>query len=180
MILDKVTNRMDSASEVVMIDIATGLSATKTGLELIKGVRELLKRSKVDPTEVSQRLNELQEALYHAREALADAQDENRKLAQQIGEDKKLSDISCDMEFVEDGGFYVRRSEKTAGKNIPYCPLCWTKDKTATPLNPQSGDGLYRCDEHKSRYETAAHAEQRKQKTALSLDALGRSYSAWS
>ncbi len=171
---------MDSASEVVMIDIATGLSATKTGLELIKGVRELLKRPKVDPVEVLQRLNELQEALYQAREALGDALAVNRELTDQIEENKKLSDISSDMEFVEDGGFYVRKSEKTTGKNIPYCPLCWTKDKTATPLNPQSGSGVYRCDEHKSRYETAAHTEQRKQKTARSLDALGRSYGPWS
>ncbi len=144
-----------------MIEIIAGLGATKTGLDVIKSVRELLKRDKVDAAEISARLGDLQEALFQAREALGAAQEENRNLMRQIEENRKLADISADMEYVEDGGFYIRKSERDAGKNIPYCPLCWTAAKGAVvPLNPLSGNGLYQCDIHQSRHETAAHREK--------------------
>ena len=93
-----------------MIEIITGLTATKTGLDLIKTVRELLKRDKIDAGEISNKLGELQDALFQAREALGDAQELNRNLARQLEESRKLADIGADMEYVEDGGFYVRKS----------------------------------------------------------------------
>jgi hypothetical protein len=43
--------------------IAGGISATKAGFDLIKGVRELVKRPDVDAAEVSARLLELQELM---------------------------------------------------------------------------------------------------------------------
>jgi hypothetical protein len=140
-----------------MIDILTGLGATKTGLELVKTVRDMLKGDKFDRIKVLEHLGSVQDALLDAREALGNAQDLNRDLTRQLEERRRLSDIEADMEYVSDGGFYVRKSERTAGRMIPYCPICWKADRKDIPLNPLFGEGYYRCDVHNSNYETAAY-----------------------
>ncbi len=89
--------------------------------------------------------------------------DENRSLKEKIEEQRKLLEISEDMEYVQDGGFYVKKSEKNDGKSIPYCPLCWTVNKIAAPLNPGSAIGFYACNIHKSQYHTAAYREHQRQ-----------------
>src|SRR5436309_943180 len=48
-------------ARTTMLDIIAGLGATKTGLDLIKGVRELLKRDKFDRAEILERLSNIQE-----------------------------------------------------------------------------------------------------------------------
>jgi hypothetical protein len=48
------------------VTIATGISATKTGFELIKSVRELVKRPEIDAADISARLLELQELMLDA------------------------------------------------------------------------------------------------------------------
>jgi hypothetical protein len=62
------------------MNIATGLSATKTAFSLVKGVTDLLKRPEVDHSEVLARLMELQSLMLDAQSALADAHEENHKL----------------------------------------------------------------------------------------------------
>lgn len=57
------------------IPIEGALAAIKTGFELIKGARELLKKEKVDPVEINNQLLQLQALLIDARSALADAGD---------------------------------------------------------------------------------------------------------
>ena len=64
--------------------IAGGLSATKTGFDLIKSVRELVKRPDIDASEVCARLLELQELMLDARTALSEAQEEKVKLEARI------------------------------------------------------------------------------------------------
>src|SRR5438094_1049853 len=108
---------------------------------------------------------ELYEKLVAVQQDALSLIDENRNLKDQIRALKeeiegmrRHSDISADMEYVEDGGFYIRRSEKAAGKNIPYCPLCWTAGKGAVvPLNPTHGEGFYTCVIHQANYETRAY-----------------------
>jgi len=93
--------------------------------------------------------------------------DENRKLKDQVSdltrerdELKKLADVSADMEYVEDGGFYIRISERAVGKNIPYCPNCWKGGKGAlNPLNPTHGEGYYECAEHKIGHQTSRYRQ---------------------
>ena len=89
--------------------------------------------------------------------------DEVRTLKEQLAVQKQLLNIGDDLEFVEDGGFYVRKSERAAGKNIPYCPICWKSDKVDIPLHPGAGVGLYSCSVHKSQYQSAAFREYQKQ-----------------
>ena len=93
-----------------------------------------------------------------------------RSLEQQLEEQKKLLDVTEDMEYVEDGGFYVRKSERDNGKSISYCPLCFKSNGKMVPLNPGSNLGCYKCDIHNARYETAACRERkfgRRQSSAM-------------
>ena len=46
---------------MAFVPIEEALGATKAGFELIKGVRELLKKDKVNPSDVNGQLLELQE-----------------------------------------------------------------------------------------------------------------------
>jgi hypothetical protein len=86
-------------------------------------------------------------------------------------------DVAADMQYAQDAGFYIRKSERSAGKNIPYCPWCWNVDRITTPLNPGAGIGVYQCHIHKSHYETAGYRDQ-KRRTREILDS--RVKSAWS
>lgn len=126
----------------------TGYAAVKDGLNLIVGLRTILKKDKPDTAEILAGLNDLHESLCQARESLADGNEENRELKRQLEEQKKLLDVSADMEFVEEGQFYVRKSEKEAGKTIPYCPYCWKHTNKDVPLNRQE-PGKYYCILHK-------------------------------
>ncbi len=80
--------------------------------------------------------------------------DEVRSLKEQLQQSQKLSEIDADMQFVPDPGFFIKKSEEKAGKYIPYCPVCWKSDRKDVPLNPTFGEGYYKCDIHKSAYET--------------------------
>jgi hypothetical protein len=138
--------------------IAAGLSATKTGFELIKGAVELLKRGSVDVHEIQARLIELQGLMLEACSALVDAEEENRRLKRTLEEQNNLTALTEDMEFQLDGGFYVRRSEAEKGL-IAYCPLCWQKDHLTVPLEASGKPGSFRCSIHETFYETAEHRE---------------------
>ena len=78
------------------MDIESGLSATKIGFELLKGVRELLKRDQVDAHEISNRLMELQELLLTSRDARNDARDQKLKLEARIAELSRMADFGKD------------------------------------------------------------------------------------
>jgi len=141
------------------MDIATGLAAAKAALEATKAALDLLKRDKVDKQEVTSRVMEMQEMVLRTREALGDALEENRNLREQIAKHDRLKELEADMDYVEDGGFYVKKSEKAAGKNIAYCPLCFKAAHADVPLNPQSGRGHFYCEIHKAGFETAAYRD---------------------
>lgn len=159
-----------------MIEIITGLTATKTGLDLIKGVRELLKPEKVDRTAVQARLGELQEALYQAREALGDAQEAKRNQAHEIADLKRLvedlkmqADISGDLQMQADGQFLIRKSEKDAGQLIPYCPVCWGEKSKLIPLTPGGLEGNYFCAIHKQTHTTQLRRDKAKEEGEIRI-----------
>jgi hypothetical protein len=127
-----------------MIEFIAALGATKTGLEVVKGVRELLKGEKFDKGEIDSRLSQLQEAPYQAREALGDAQQEVRELNQQIDELKRVADIGKDFTF-EQGVYWL--------KAYPYCPACWDVDRKPIRLagpstSIEAGMQLWDCPLH--------------------------------
>ena len=157
--------------------IAEGLTAIKTGFDLAKSIAEYVKQEKPDPNEISSRLLLLQQYMLDSQSALNGAQEEIQQLKNQIEEQKRLQDIASDMEYVEDGGFYIRKSEKAAGKTIAYCPLCWKAANADVPLNHGSGKGLFRCGIHNESYETEAYRQNQAQARKTRSSGSG---TAWS
>ena len=139
--------------------IATGLSATKTGFDLIKSVRELVKRPDIDAAEISARLLELQELMLDARNALSEAHDEKGKLEARIAELSRMADFGKD--FVAAEGVYWR-------EDAPYCPICWDVERKPVrlsgPLGPSQGiNGRidWSCSMHKSSFGITRNKSQR-------------------
>jgi hypothetical protein len=85
------------------------------------------------------------------------AAEEIRILKEEIATLKETEQFEQDLEWVADGGFWVRKSEKASGVAICYCPLCWGDGKKLVPLNPISGKGVFRCALHDSSHETQAY-----------------------
>jgi hypothetical protein len=111
--------------------------------------------------ELYEKLVSLQQDMMGLIDENRDLKDKVRTLEQQLEALKKQADVSADMEYVEDGGFFIRKSEKAAGRNIPYCPLCWTASNHAVVnLHPNAEHDCYTCDIHKSFYKTVAYRER--------------------
>ena len=130
------------------MDFTVGLSATKTGFELIKGIRDLLKRDQVDPHEISNRLMELQELMLEAQGSLGEAQDENRKLRHEIEELRRVADFGKEFQF-DEGVYWCRE--------YPYCPNCWDADKKPIRLDgpyhaASPEESVWSCPVHRSKY----------------------------
>jgi hypothetical protein len=128
------------------MSIAAGLSATKTGFDLIKSVRELLKRQEVDPAEISARLLELQELMLDARTALSDAEEENKTLRTRIEGLVRMADF---------GDAFSRANGVYWHDGFPYCPVCWEVDRKPVRLGgPEPPYGSlfqdWTCSFHKS------------------------------
>jgi hypothetical protein len=102
--------------------ITAGLSATKTGFDLIKSLREALGKQEVNPGDIQARLVELQSLMLDAQRSLADADEENRLLKAQNQELKRMSSLGNEFVF-EEGVYWRERS--------PYCPICWDIDRKA-------------------------------------------------
>lgn len=130
--------------------IAGALSAVKSGFDIAKSIREQVKRPDIDANEVSSQLLLLQQVMLDTQKALNDAQEEIQELKNQLAQKDAVATIDEDLEYVSDGGFYVRKSESATGKRIPYCPICWGENKKLVPLNPSGGNGYYKCGIHTS------------------------------
>jgi len=111
----------------------------------------LLGRQDVNPGDIQARLVELQSLMLDAQRALADAEERNRLLSVKLDEANRIATLRDDMEFIHDGGYYVRKSEE---KRVPYCPLCWRVDVKTVPLELQTVEGSYWCFLHKNEYKT--------------------------
>ena len=102
--------------------IAAGISATKAVFELIKGVREILRRPEVDAHEVSNRLMELHEQFLDARDALTVAGEENHRLQRELEVVKAQQQMEAELIYGEHT--YWRRGAD--GKlDGPFCITCW-------------------------------------------------------
>lgn len=106
--------------------ITAGLSATKTGFELIKAVRELLKRPQVDAGEILARLTELQDLMLEAKLALIQADQDKTKLEGRIAELSRMADFGKDFKLLH--GVYWH-------EDFPYCPVCWDVDRKPVRLS---------------------------------------------
>ena len=127
--------------------ITSGISAAKTGFDLIKGVRELLAQPDIDVKEILQRLTSIQDYLLEARSALFDAQDEHQQLQKRIAELSRMADFG--KHFTNACGLYWYERN-------PYCPVCWDVDRKpvrlAGPIVVGNVNDHWTCPIHKLAY----------------------------
>jgi hypothetical protein len=126
------------------VPIEGALGAVKAGFDLIKGVRELLKKDKVNPAEVSSQLLELQELLLQARASLVEANEYIGKLEGDLAAKLQVEELEKLMLY--DQTVYWRRigSADEVEPN-PYCTVCWEKNRVLSHLRPGATNGTYRC-----------------------------------
>jgi len=137
-----------------MFDVGSGLGAIKSGFEISNAIRQRIKEGKLFPSELLEMLTNLQQNLLDSQAALNEAAEQIRVLNEELSKQNRADELEKDLEYVNDGGFYIRKSERDAGKRIPYCPVCWGKDGKLVPLNPVSNHGFFRCDVHDASHQT--------------------------
>lgn len=122
---------------------------------------DLLRYPKVDADAVRTQINAMQDLVFSAQRALGEADDENRQLRRQLDDRQEFKALQQDLDYEEDGGFYVRKSEREAGKLVPYCATCWGETQKLIPLKPTDHKGgHYFCLLHKVAFITNACSER--------------------
>ena len=148
------------------MDFAAGATAVKASLELGKVLTDKLNRPDIDVADVRAKLHEMLIHMVYAQMALADARVENAELRQQLDVREELRTLADDMDFMVEGGFFIRKSEVAKGL-IAYCPMCWTDKQKVVPMQGLRFLGAFRCNIHKNIFRTKAalHAESQEAKT---------------
>ena len=141
--------------------VGTALGALKTISEIAKNVNSI---------ELTQKIIELQSSILELQKEMTQLLDENRSLRTQLDVQQEAETLAADLEFVEDGGFFIRSSERDAGKSIAYCPTCWGSDQKLIPLNPLGSEGYFRCEVHSAIYRTKGYRPpQRRIRTVATI-----------
>jgi hypothetical protein len=138
-----------------MSSIIAGIGAIKATLDLAKITTDLVNRPTIDAEKVRGNLHEMLIHAVSAQSALVDAQLEMSDLYRQLDDRKHLDELRADMEFVQDGGYFVKKSEVAAGNVVEYCPVCWGESTKAIPLK-RSQPGAFMCAIHKVSFNTRA------------------------
>ncbi len=146
------------------MDIGTALAGLKTSIEVSKTIGELLKQPDVDRNEVRNRLMVIQQYILESQAALIEARGDQQKLKEQLAVAEQNRDLEADLEWVTDGLFFVRKSEREKGA-IPYCPICIRKDFKAVPLTMGEHPGILVCTLHKTQHFTHEYEEWQKKNT---------------
>jgi hypothetical protein len=107
------------------MDIATGLGIAKTSLDLIKGIREDLKKKTLSNEEILGYFSDLQERIVDIKTALSDADDERRILQARIEELLRYADLGEG--FKSAHGVYWH-------EDFPNCPTCSDVDRKPVRL----------------------------------------------
>jgi hypothetical protein len=110
--------------------------------DLIKDTRGLVE--KYHDKEISEKLVEI-----HGK--LIDLQSENESLKRRINELETSAVVDDDLEMM-DKGWYIRKSEQTAGKNIRYCVACYQNTGKLYPITQGSMRRDFFCTNCKMHY----------------------------
>lgn len=110
--------------------------------DLIKDASELVE--KYHDREMSDKLIEI-----HGK--LMELQAENEHLKERIKELETVADISDDLEL-DAKGWYVRKSEKEARKNVRYCAACFQNTGKLYPITQGAMRRDYFCTNCKMHY----------------------------
>ncbi|HEV8414575.1 MAG TPA: hypothetical protein VGQ49_13350 [Bryobacteraceae bacterium] len=141
------------------IPIEGGLAAVKTGFDLIKGVRESLKKEKVDANEVTSQLLELQQMLLDARDALTQAQEEMETLQKTLADNSSLAELEKLMVY-DQSVYWKLTGNGDERESEPYCTVCWERDRRLSHLRPGATRGTFRCQIDGTTYNTSEYKPQ--------------------
>jgi hypothetical protein len=143
-----------------MFDIGAGLAALKTAADLTKTLRDAIKSGKVKPAEMDALITQIYDQIIDSRAAAVDAQEEIRKLKEEMRALTDKSQLEKDLTF--DGDVYWMKND-----DFPYCPLCWGSDSKLVRLQNYSTDlygGVrktnYYCKLHDTHFYTPTNAEK--------------------
>jgi hypothetical protein len=142
------------------VDVKSAISAAKTAFDLARALQNGLAKQQINPEEVPARLMELQQLILDLQSNLHDMAEENRQLRRQLDELRAQQQLGDDLEMVDDGQFFVRKSERQAGRPILYCPVCWGVNQKLVPLLTRSDERVLECVVHKALYYTKAYREE--------------------
>jgi hypothetical protein len=157
--------------------IAETIVALKGALDVSKIVNDLVNRSDIDVVEVRSKVHQMLIHVVNAQTGLAQTQMEIYDLQQQLNDRERLKVIEADLEIDPDGQYYYRKSERSAGKQIQYCPVCWGDKDKLVPLTHLAESTLFECGIHKTKYPTKLYIEalNRQQSSSTRNIRLGRS-----
>ena len=148
--------------------IAEVLAAGKALIEASKLARDLVNNPDFKADQVRATVQEMLIHLTNAQTGLAETQQENMTLRSQLDERAAIREIEADLDFVGDGGFYIRKSHRAQEIFCPLCPICWGNNQKLVPLTPMA-TGYYSCGIHETNYQTRAYreAEAKRREKAL-------------
>jgi hypothetical protein len=141
--------------------IATGIAAVSTAFKVNEQIIEKLSAPDKNIDELLRRTREVNGYLLSAQTALHSAADENRQLKEALSERNRIQQLRDDMEFCQDGGFFIRQSEKAGGNVVQYCAVCWGEER-AVPLTRGMTRGLLTCVKDNSFYRTQEYHDLEK------------------
>jgi hypothetical protein len=130
--------------------IATGLSALKTGTDLLRVLRDRLKSGEVKGEEVIGRIGEIYDYIVDSKDSLVDAKDEIHDLKEKlrVAEGKLLAAddaaaFKASLKYNESSGVWTRVVD---GVSEGYCGACLNESKRVRLK--RSTTGTYSCQYH--------------------------------
>jgi hypothetical protein len=141
------------------LGIGEGIAAAKLALDAGTRALDELRRPNIEPEKVRNHLITMQDHVLSAQRALGAAEDEIRDLKRQLDDRDELRALEADMDFVPDGAFYVRKSEREHGLLNALCPVCWGELRKAISMVPMAS-GYYQCVKHGSSYQTKEYSQE--------------------
>ena len=135
------------------VPIEGALGAVKTGFDLIKSVREFLKKDKVDAAEINSQLVQLQDLLLEARSAVIDVQGYIEELEAERDSRSRIDELEKLMIFGQ-SVYWKRTGNGDEVEPDPYCTVCWEKERRLSHLRPAATKGIYTCQIDDTNYQT--------------------------
>jgi hypothetical protein len=118
---------------------------------------DLLHTPKIDPEAVKVKIAEIQQLVLSAQRELNEAAEVNYQLKRALDDRAELRALEADMEYQQDGDFFIRKSERDGGTPIPYCATCWGETKKTIALKQTSNPGALQCIVHKTLFKTKSY-----------------------
>ncbi len=87
---------------------------------------------KIDNVDLYRKLLDLSRDALDLQNEVYKLTEENRKLKAELEDKRESDELETDLELQPEG-FYIRKSEREAGKTIKYCAACWNNIRKLMP-----------------------------------------------